>query len=168
MKYFIVQLHIYFLLGFFFSLTIGDVKSICVCDTTSGSRRLSEQPPGRTVEFLEADIRGEDFIRTLSASVPRMPIELSGGSCDAEQIHINFGAELNSMVISYASQSLFTESSVTYSTRISDITVNQNATMVHGLNEAYSELLYLTVRITIYKSITYLRIFEPYNDTGIY
>jgi hypothetical protein len=162
---FIVQYHflMIILLGVYLFLTIGDVKSTCVCDTPSGSRRLSEQPPGRTVEFLEAEIKGEGFIRTLQASVPRMPIELMGGYCDAEQIHINFGAELNSMVISYVSQSLFTESSVTYSTRISDITVNQNATVVHGLNEAYSELMYLTVRITI----TYLKMFEPYNDTSI-
>jgi hypothetical protein len=156
------------LLGFYLAFTIGDVKSTCVCDTPSGSRRLSEQPPGRTVEFLDAEIRGEDFIRTLSASVPRMPIELLGGSCDAEQIHINFGAELNSIVISYVSKSLFTASSVTYSTGISDITVNQNATVVYGLNEAYSELMYLTVRITIDKLIiTYLKMFEPYNDTSI-
>jgi hypothetical protein len=137
------------LLGIYLVLSVVDVKSTCVCDTPSGARRLSEQPPGKTVEFLDAEIKGEDFIRTLSASVPRMPIELFTASCDAEQVHINFGAEENSIVVSYASQSLFTPSSVTYSTRKSDITVYQNATAVDGSNEVYSELMFLQVKITI-------------------
>jgi hypothetical protein len=136
-----------FLLLIYLGFTVDDVKSTCVCDAPSGARRLSEQPPGKTVEFFDAEIKGENFIRTLSASLPRMPIELSTGSCDAEQVHINFGAEENSIVISYASQSLFTPSSVTYSTRKSDITVYQNATVVDGSNEAYSELMFLQVKM---------------------
>lgn len=64
------------------------------------------------------------------------------GYCNSDQIHVSLGDDDTSLIITYASASTSTDSSVLYSTSIDTFNSNGKGTTVTGYSMSYSELMY--------------------------
>jgi len=89
------------------------------------------------------DARGEKYTRVKEAS--KLHAESSSNTntnCDAEQIHISFGDDDNSVVISFASFVYGHDGIVQYSSDLSSFTTGNGVTNVTASSQSYSEIMY--------------------------
>ena len=105
------------------------------------------------VEFEEADIKGEAYVRPLGASAFRA-FDIGVPTCESdvlvEQVHINIGADEGSIVVSYTASgpgALFLEPTVYLSEYGTELLVpNPDQARISkftGSKQAYSSLLYI-------------------------
>ncbi len=131
--------------------SIATVRSSCECTsyTLSGSRRLTSN-----VEFYtaESDTIGDKYIRPKRherIDVQKYIEERSVGSsnadseCVTDQVHLTLGDTSDSVVISFASTLIDSESIVKYSTNKDSFESGGNFHKATGVSTSYSELMYI-------------------------
>jgi hypothetical protein len=127
----------------------------CTCDDYPVSLNAAfghqiNRRVGRS-QFKSAKVKGEGYVRPAAVSTRyskkhyELFTEESDPTCNSDQIHISLGDTLGSMVVSYASYNLSTDSAVYYALTQDEILSHSNKVRkVVGTSSTYSELTYIT------------------------
>eukprot|EP00602_Paraphysomonas_sp_CaronLab_P010548 CAMPEP_0185027788 /NCGR_PEP_ID=MMETSP1103-20130426/13015_1 /TAXON_ID=36769 /ORGANISM="Paraphysomonas bandaiensis, Strain Caron Lab Isolate" /LENGTH=638 /DNA_ID=CAMNT_0027561919 /DNA_START=21 /DNA_END=1937 /DNA_ORIENTATION=+ len=114
----------------------------CVCSDMSSQRRALGSR--RSIKFSDAVVRGVDYKR-LATKRHRRHIaksETENNNCEAEQVHISPGNSIDSMFVSYTSNSF--KSEVYYSHREADVLNDAHSQLTAtGTHRAYAEQYYI-------------------------
>ena len=123
----------------------------CICDYDAVNRildnkKLSLSRIKSNIRFEPVDIKGEMYKRPPASSLRKSAKGVTGISsgCQSSQISVFIGDDHTSMVVSYASSTFSTQSSVQYSAKEEDLLTNsENIMTTYGRSSSYSELLYI-------------------------
>jgi UDP-2,3-diacylglucosamine pyrophosphatase LpxH len=133
-------------------------SSLCQCSTVINSENHHLHFRNQKVEYVKADVAGEEFMRTEVPSAkhkarPAVSEENNDPLCDAEQIHINLGGvDYGSVMFSYVSTNTnITTPSLVYVSQVKEalaqnfdvLSGDQRVTLSKGSSTAFSENIYV-------------------------